>query len=461
MKTVTDKNGVLYELAGLIGHGGQGTVYAVKGGRLAVKIMERASQAQRDRLRTQLAHVRRLPLDDLALARPIEMLREPHTGYVMEMLTGMVPIKSLITSKEQRVPSSGWYLGSGGLQRRLLLLAKAAHVISQLHGKGIVFSDLSPTNIFVSRSQTASEVWLIDTDNLQYESNPGDGVFTLGYGAPELVRGASGVSTLSDVFALAVLAFQTLTLVHPFIGDMVSDGDAELEEQAFAGLLPWIDAPDDVRNRASFGVPREWVLSARMFEAFRKVFGPGRTDPCARPGSEEWADMLFSAADSTIVCPSCSGTSYFNSVSCPWCGQPRPAFVTAAFHLWDPSFGLKGGILTKPSEAAKRPVLVGHGAFSEGQTFFITRRLAFGHSNGPVYEPVVSMTFAGNRIKLRSVDGKVYHLSSPTGNQQSEIGDVETIVKLEDRQGSWRIHFGDNNSIHRVASLELRRGGSV
>lgn len=85
LMTVIDQNGVRYELTKLLGRGGQGEVYAVKGGRLAVKIMSGCNQYQRDRLRNQLTHVRRLPLSDLALAKPIEMLRPPHTGYVIKL----------------------------------------------------------------------------------------------------------------------------------------------------------------------------------------------------------------------------------------------------------------------------------------------------------------------------------------------------------------------------------------
>ena len=95
-KSVIDVNGIRYELAHLLGRGGQGAVYAVKGGRLAVKLVAGRGPNGRERIRNHLTHIRRLPLRDLALAKPLEMLRPPHTGYVMELLTGMVPIKSLL-----------------------------------------------------------------------------------------------------------------------------------------------------------------------------------------------------------------------------------------------------------------------------------------------------------------------------------------------------------------------------
>lgn len=464
IRAVTDQNGVRYELAELLGRGGQGAVYSVKGGRLAVKIIEESSQADRDRLRNQLMHVRRLPLGDLALAKPLEMLRPPQTGYIMELLTGMIPIKSLLSPQKGQTLSVEWYLSGGGLRRRLLLLGRAAQIMAQLHGKGLVYSDPSPTNIFVSKSLDAHEVRFIDTDNLRYESTPQSSrhrIFTPSFGAPELVAGKSGVTTLTDVYAFAILAFQTLTLAHPFIGDWVNEGEPDLEELAFAGQLPWIDDPEDDRNRASFGIPRQWVLSPRLSETFGRTFGPGRIDPKLRPGTEEWAERLFAAADATITCPDCSSSYFFTQSSCPWCDEPRPNFAIASFYLWDPCYGPRGGILDKPKGGKISPVIVGQRAISEGETFFFSRRLAFGHSKGAVDEPVVSVTLAGNHIKLKSHDGKAYPVSSPTGNKLTEIGAIEKSIKIEEGQYSLLLHFGENDALHRVVSFLLRRGGQA
>ena len=460
-KIVTDQNGVRYELNELIGRGGQGAVYAVKSGRLAVKIIPGGNRIRREKLRNQLMHIRRLPLSELALAKPLEMLRPPHTGYVMELLTDMCPITALIKPQKGQAPTVKWFLNGGGLRRRLLLLARAALVLSQLHGKGLAYSDPSPANIFVSTNQNVHEVKLIDTDNLQYESTPQagkHGVFTPGFGAPELVAGKSGVTTLTDAFALAVLAYQCLTLAHPFIGDMVNDGPPGLEEKAFAGKLPWVDDPNDDQNRASFGIPRKWVLSPRLAEAFALVFGPGRSDPTMRPSTSEWSERLYAAADATVMCPDCSGTFFFSQSACPWCNYPRSSLVVAVFHLWDPQLGAQGGILMKPKNGKNRLVIVGHGVVSDQQTFFITRRLAFGNSSGPINEPVVSVQLEGNQINLKSLDGGVYPLFSPTGNKKTTLDHHHKVFKLEERQASWRLHFGGNDDLHRVVSFQLRKG---
>ncbi len=381
MKAVIDQNGVRYELDRLLGQGGQGSVYSIMGGRLAAKIILGGSRLKRERLRSQLTFVRRLPLQELALAKPLEMLRPPHTGYIMEFLTEMAPIKSLSNPGKGRSPSVEWYLGGGGLRRRLLKLGKAAQILSQIHGKGLVYSDPSPDNIFISSVLTGQEVRLIDTDNLHYESDSAKAVYTPGYGAPELINGKSGASTLTDSYSMAVIAFQVLTLAHPFIGDLVNDGEPELEEQAFAGQLPWIDDPEDDSNRAGFGVPRDWVLSPKLFDVFAQAFGPGRQDPTKRPSTSTLADLLYSAADSTVQCRNCSGTYFFTSSECPWCDAARPTVVTTVFHIWDPGLGSNGDILMRPKGERKVPVLAGHFAATDNSTFTITRRLAFGTTN--------------------------------------------------------------------------------
>lgn len=449
-RTVTDMNGVRYELTHLLGRGGQGAVYAAKNGRLAVKLVGGRSVAERERMRNQLAQVRRLPLNDLHLAKPLEMLREPHLGYVMELLKGMVPIKALFMPPKGEAPTLEWYLWTGGLRRRLRLLARTAQILARLHGRGLVYADPSPANIFISQDIDFDEVWLIDADNLRYESGAGDGVYTPGYGAPELVVGKSGVNTLTDVHAFAVIAFQALALLHPLIGDLVDQGEPDLEERALAGELPWVDDPEDEINRASFGVPRGWVLSGGLRRIFEQTLGAGRTNPRARPGAAEWAERLFGAADATIRCSSCGGTFYFNQPGCAWCDTPRPTFATAEFRAWDPAH---------PERVADSPMLA-HAAVAAGETIELSRRQAFGDSGPQSHEPVVSITLSKGKLALKSTDGHEYRLEL-SSTESVLVGGRARTLQLGSAQRTALLHFGEAESPHRVASFNLREGGGT
>ena len=311
-------------------------MFAVEGDRLAVKLLRDRSAGARERLRDQLAMVGRLPLEGLAVARPLEQLRPPHVGYVMELFTGMTSLGSLGRPPRGVESVRTWYFEGGGLRRRLRLLARAAEVLSEIHGRGLVYVDPSPFNIFVSDQTDACEVRLIDTDNLRTATQAGRSLCTPGYGAPEIVRGTGVPSSLSDAHAFAVIAFETLALVHPLMGDTVRDGEPEMEEQALAGHLPWIDDAGDDRNRSSDGIPRDLVLSPRLREDFGLTFGAGLSDPGARPGLSRWAERLHRAADRTVTCPECSGSYFHTRDRCAWCDAPRPGFVLAAVLLWDP-----------------------------------------------------------------------------------------------------------------------------
>ena len=319
--TVVDDDGSVHHLLKQpLGRGGQGVVLRTRSPHIAVKLIGALEDApvspevrsaeklwgkltrasgialtpdahKHSALRRRLEDVRALPLPILHLAQPLAMLRD-HVGYTMRLLSGMVPIRTLIAE-----PGSSklgeFYQSSGGLGRRLELLANTAALLARLHGLPLVYADVSPNNVFISEATDASEVWLIDLDNLDYLSTNAPQIFTPGFGAPEVVTGRGGVSTLSDSYSFAVLAFWVLTQQHPFLGEYVEeggwddDGDEDREQLAFHGALPWIEDTKDNSNRTSKGIARHLALSKPVRDLFEKTFESGRTDRMARPSMAE------------------------------------------------------------------------------------------------------------------------------------------------------------------------------
>ena len=459
---VTSIHGNRYRLGRELGRGGQGAVFAVAGERMAVKLLPNRSSRAREHLRDQLAMVGRLPLEGLDVSRPIEQLRDPHVGYVMELFDGMAPLRSLMCPPKGAKGLVEWYFAGGGLRRRLRLLARVAEVLSELHGRGLVYVDLSPYNVFVSEPSNASEVRLIDTDNLCTAASPGRSLYTPGYGAPEVVRETGVQSSLTDSHAFAVIAFETLALVHPLLGDAVQDGEPEMEEQAFAGRLPWIDDAEDDRNRSSDGIPRDVVLSPRLREDFSRTFGPGLSDPDERPGLARWAEHLHRAADRTVTCPGCSGSYYHNRNACPWCDTLRPAFVFAAVFLWDPERRRAGdggrldaaaGIVCGPN-GKKR--VVDAMAVSVNQSVDLPERITHGTSR---LTPSLRVGFTGKRITLEPLDGEQWRLTSLDGRRERRIEGQSMDLSIRGASASWRVHAGPDDRLHRVICFDLRQGG--
>ena len=115
-KRIINEHGQAYELERELGRGGQGAVFAVRGGRRAIKMLFDRSKSRRESLRGQLQQIQRMrsELQDLAIAYPLEMLQPPHLGYVMELVTGMVPISRLINIPRDVGSLAQWYLSGGG-----------------------------------------------------------------------------------------------------------------------------------------------------------------------------------------------------------------------------------------------------------------------------------------------------------------------------------------------------------
>lgn len=453
-KRVVDEVGHVYQLDKELGRGGQGAVFAVENGNYAVKIIFDRSPARRKALRQQLASVKMLyDIEKLFIARPREMLKPPQLGYVMELLTDMVPITKLIKDHRNTNCSVEWYLQGGGLRRRLLLLARCAETLAQLHGKGLVYSDPSPKNIFISNDVNNNDIIrFIDADNLQYESSSSSiNVYTPEFGAPELVTGKSGVNTLTDAHAFAVIAFKALSQVHPLMGDMVDDGEPELETEALQGKLPWIDDPEDDKNSTTQGFPRDIVLSPYLIELSKKCFGIGLNQPSKRPGVGQWAERLYSAADCTICCPECNSTYYINQKNCPWCDYPRPTFVRVAIQRWEMLQG-----------RSKKPKTLQILALNSSEPLILTNRIISGRTGIDSHNPNIELVLEGEFIKVRSLNSQCFWLTSEGTQIEKEVRDkwVRFPAKTG-RDGSWLLHFNSLDCSHRLASFQLFRGENL
>ena len=244
------------------------------------------------------------------------------------------------------------YANTGSTRRRLLALAKCAAILARLHCAGLVYGDISTNNVFIGEG-CSGDVWLIDADNLRLElSSGGVSVYTPGYGAPEVVQGRDQSRPRTDCWAFAVMAFKLLALCHPFIGKKVlqaEDGDGgwdaepdlsgkptNLDEQAFAGYLPFVDDADDDCNEGTAGLPRALVTTPGLRRLFQETFGVGREHPHSRPVMAFWATELTKAADHALDCLECA-MSYFpeDHRSCPYCGGKRPAFIRIQTPRWE------------------------------------------------------------------------------------------------------------------------------
>lgn len=386
---LADQYGNQHQLTDELARGGQGVVYRTTDADLAVK-QPVAADGEVDRSADLQAQIRRflrircLPLPPrIPISLPLAVLRD-EPGYVMSLLSEMEPFSAFelrgnMRDELARAPIPGWLAGSndkstalllmhyaktGSTKRRLRALAKAAAILARLHAAGLVYGDISPNNCFMSQGES-QDVWLIDADNLRLERIRGGGsVYTPRYGAPEVVQGTDQTRPRSDAWAFAVMAFETLALVHPFIGQKILDPNedaggwdaepvtegapADLDEQAYAGYFPFVDDEYDESNRAVSGLPRKLILTPQLARLFQETFGAGRAKPWRRPAMAFWALELSRAHDMSVVCPDCAMTYLLDHTTCPYCDTHRPRIVVAATDRWQVVLEPRDGVVLLP-----------------------------------------------------------------------------------------------------------------
>ena len=170
---------------------------------------------------------------------------------VMELLEG----ESLRTRLEREGPLT--------LQETTCVVLQVAHALAAAHAAGVVHRDVKPDNIFLCDTLDGSPfVKLLDfgvaSDSEARDgrrlTNPGTLVGTPAYMSPELIReGDSGPPT--DIWALAVSAYEMIAGELPFWGDTVPSVCASITEGIFtppSQLVPGLDAEVDAVFERAF-----------------------------------------------------------------------------------------------------------------------------------------------------------------------------------------------------------------
>jgi DNA-binding helix-hairpin-helix protein with protein kinase domain len=442
-----------------LGQGGQGVVLRTRSPHIAVKLIgampinasnQVPDPIRQEALRRRIEDVRTLPLSSLNLAQPLSILRD-HVGYTMRLLNGMVPMRSLIAEPGEKTVGA-FYQQTGGVGRRLNLLANTANLLARLHAVPLVYADISPNNVFISETTDASEVWLIDLDNLDYQSPSAPSVYTPSFGAPEVVTGKSSVTTLSDCYSFAVLAFYVLAQVHPFIGDYVENGDwgdddgVDREQLAFQGDVPWIEDPDDNSNWSENGIPRHLVLSPPMRDLFQRTFGAGRKDRTKRPSMAEWADVLRRSVDRIVSCPDCGSTFDIARANCPFCElSPSPSFIHMQVNRWDPELEDTDASAVSNRAVWHKMIDATPDSVIEIRRHVVEATLA--ESEDP---PVMRIGVLRSGITVEPLAGHEIHVARD-GRLVKVTGKTKLLMPKQGEEVY--LHFGKLNQPHRMAVL--------
>ena len=365
-ETYVDIYGRSHITSKVLSSGGQGIVYMTEDPNILLKLEWNpiTKEIEKDLSNNnKFDNIRILPLlEKTNLTLPQTILKDV-VGYTMKMLDGMVSFEEAFDGENYEFSNNMWinsikkeneywgdklqkYIVTGGMRKRLNAFLNTACILSKIHASGLVYCDISGKNMFISSEPDKSNVWLIDSDNLNFMKNTikkrDGGLHTPGFGAPEVYEG-NGKTMYSDAFSFAIALFWELTQTHPFLGTATQQSlnkldilDAPEEEYACNGEFAWICDEDDKSNEPIFGNPALF-LSRPLFDKFQKTFSKiGRKNKQKRTTMPEWTYVLAKELDHVVRCKYCQMDYYGNTNTiCPWCDTKNNLLIVYSYKVVD------------------------------------------------------------------------------------------------------------------------------
>jgi predicted ATPase/class 3 adenylate cyclase len=195
-----------------------------------------------------------------------------------------------VAMRRERTDLGALLRGLGRLTppRAIALVVQVASALDAAHAHGLVHRDIKPSNVLLGEEEGQEAAYLADFGVARVafadaQMQPGDLVGTVGYAAPEQIRGET-VDARSDVYALGCLLYECLTGRVPFDRrDSLAILWAHLHEPAPAPtvLVPALDPRlDDVIGRALAKTPSVRFGSAgALARAAEDAIGARRREP--------------------------------------------------------------------------------------------------------------------------------------------------------------------------------------
>jgi len=188
-----------YEITGIAGYGGMGTVYIARDHTLdrdvAVKVLDLADRqgSRAARLRREAHILARLDHPAIVPIHDAGTLADGRAFYVMKLVKGR-RLDQLIRDDV-------------ALGDRLNAFSKILDAVAFAHAHGVVHRDLKPENVMVGGF---GEVYVMDWGVAQDNGADAEAVVvgTPGYMAPEQARASGAVDPRADVFALGAMLTQ-------------------------------------------------------------------------------------------------------------------------------------------------------------------------------------------------------------------------------------------------------------
>lgn len=318
MQVVIDGKAVKLQDKDILGHGGEGVVYSHKG--MAVKVYHQPANAQE-----QIRNERRgRKLKDMVgvwpgkVIAPEKLVLDPATRAPIGFSMKLVPQPSqevyFLSDRDKRK------MAGADLPNLLNLSSDLCGTLDEIHGRNVVVGDLNDLGLMFTPSW---EAFWIDADSFQTTKWPCI-VAQPAFLDPSLYGvnlddGKFHFTKETDYYALAVVLFKSLLIVHPFGGIHKTMNDIPPRAEAGISVL-------DGSVRYPRWAPSPETLSDDMLHAFMDIF--------TRKKRYALTDMIGKEREQSRECPTCHYWHSSQRSNCPSCSAmiaaPRPKSVATA-----------------------------------------------------------------------------------------------------------------------------------
>lgn len=311
----------------LLGRGGMGSVWAARHESLdvdvAVKFVSKdllsggdALVVERFRREAKLA----AKIDSPYVVRVFDhgVTKEGVPYIVMEMLRG--------ESLAERIAKLG-RLAPGDAAR---IISEAANGLAAAHALGIVHRDVKPHNVFLARQPHGTEVAKILDFGIAKATNAGEEILkavktssgvlvgTPQYMSPEQLMRAGSPDASADVWALAVVAYESVVGKVPFLGETLAATFVAITRAEIAP--PSSSVPDAPKDLDSFftralaaDTAKRFPSAVELAAAFASAAGgiassplvpvTGETKRLVLPITSDLSTAEFIASESSLTAP--------------------------------------------------------------------------------------------------------------------------------------------------------------
>jgi DNA-binding helix-hairpin-helix protein with protein kinase domain len=311
-------NGAPALLGPVLGRGGEGSVFPIRGSPdLVAKIYAKAPTAAKVEKLLAMALVRSPALLRVA-AWPVDLLEDEKRvvrGFLMPKVTSREDVHQLYSPKSRRsaFPEADFRFIVRGA-------ANIARAFAVVHAQGHVIGDVNHGNALIGRDGT---VMLIDCDSFQIRG--GGKIFTCDVGVPlftppelqgRVFRGLRR-TTNHDAFGLAVLVFHLLFLGrHPYAGRH-EKGDMPIEQAIAEARFAYGAASGSLGVSAPPGTLPLNAFGPRIAELFERAFESPRASD--RPSATDWIDGLTALESELAPCATSRFHFHPRGAACCWC----------------------------------------------------------------------------------------------------------------------------------------------